>query len=62
MKLNSTQLEMIQAYEEIHKAQDNFLAILPPDSIESEIRRKLKVRCDKQIQNFMQYSGLVAPF
>ncbi|WP_428324356.1 hypothetical protein [Nitrosopumilus sp.] len=62
MELTLTQLEMIRAYEEISKAQEDFLTILPHDSIDAEIRRKLKIRCEKQIQNFMKYPGLTVPF
>jgi len=50
---------MIRAYEETRRAQADFLTILPPDSIEAQARRRLMTRCEKQIQNFLKYPGLV---
>ncbi len=50
---------MIKAYEETRQAQANFLSILPPDSNEAQVRRRLMKRCEKQIQNFIKYPGLV---
>ena len=49
---------MIRAYEETRHAQADFLSILPPDSIEAQVRRELMIRCDRQIQNFIKYPGL----
>ncbi len=60
MEINPAQLEMIQAYEETRKTRDDFLTILSPNPIEAQIRRTLKVRCEKQIQNFMKHPGLAA--
>ena len=59
MELNASQLEMIRAYDETRKAQDDFLSILPHNSLEAEFRRRLRERCERQIQNFMKYPGLV---
>ena len=59
MKLTSMQEVMIRAYEETRQAQEDFLSILPPDSIEAQVRRELMIRCDRQIQNFIKYPGLL---
>lgn len=58
MELTSMQEVMIRAYEETRQAQADFLSILPLDSIEAQVRRELMIRCDRQIQNFIKYSGL----
>ena len=58
MELTSTQEVMIRAYEEIKQAQVDHLTILPPNSVEAQVRRILMARCDIQIQSFIKYSGL----
>ena len=59
MESTPMQEVMIRAYEETRRAQADFLTILPPDSIEAQARRRLMTRCEKQIQNFLKYPGLV---
>jgi len=59
MELTPTQQIMIRAYEETKRAQVDFLSILPPNSTEAQIRRRLMARCDRQIQSFIKYPGLL---
>ena len=59
MKLTTMQEVMIRKYEETRQAQADFLSILPPNSIEAQARKRLMTRCDRQIQNFLKYPGLV---